>query len=465
MIGRSRDGGCGMLTGETTAIVLHSIATGYPDHALNVIATTDELDEAERSVLWAALVETDDGATQARRFGDALRSLGAERTLVNEAYRTAFYAGDAWKDLSANPLFAYVAANRGGSPIDKWPHYFPIYDRHLARFRASTARVLEIGVYRGGGLDLLRHYLGAGVRLVGIDIDPDVATLVGDRYPIEIGDQEDPEFLRGVAERHGPFDVVIDDGGHTMRQQITSIETLFPALVERGVYIVEDAHTSYWPEYADPSDSGPTLIDWVKSRIDDLHAHHHSRESELVTPWQTDLDGVHAYDSVVVLDRARRQAPFSELSGTSDYITTNRLAGLANIELLASREVALRRADEAVAEAARVAAQAEHLATEAEQRMAELESQAADAIAAATASAALDVDAASDEVRILRAELMATVEQRARLRADAVAIREELDDTNRKLAGSWGIIQEMRRSRSWRLTAPIRRVKSIFRGS
>ena len=53
-----------------------------------------------------------------------------------------------------------------------------------------------------------------------------------------------------MVDRYGPFDIIIDDGGHTMEQQIASIETLFPALNEGGVYLCEDTHTSYWESTA-----------------------------------------------------------------------------------------------------------------------------------------------------------------------------------------------------------------------
>lgn len=420
---RLDEGGANVLSSEALADVLHSVATGFLDHALNIIATSDEIDDTERSVLWAALSGTNDRSGKARRLGDALRALGAPRPLVNEAYRSAFYSSEEWKSLAANPLFAYFVANRGGTPLDKWTHYFPIYDRHLACFRGTPAHVLEIGVYRGGGLDMLRQYFGTDANLVGIDIDPSVVAALAGRHPVEVGDQEDPDFLLRVAARYGPFDVIIDDGGHTMRQQIASVETLFPHLADGGVYLVEDCHTSYWAEFADSSEPGRTLVAWIKDRIDDLHAYHHSVEPVLTYPWQTDLLAVHAYDSVIVLDKERRSPPFSDVSGTNDYINVGRDAGNANVALIATREAALQSA------------------TETESRIAE----------------------ASDELRILRGELMAANQNLGRLRADLDSTQEELDDTNAKLFGSWGIIQEMRQSRSWRLTAPIRRVKSVIR--
>ena len=451
-----------MLGSESVTNVLHALATGYTDRAVNVVAMSDELDEEARSVLWGALIEDQDPPAQARRFGDGLRSLGAPRHLVNECYRVSFYSGDEWKRLSGNPLFGFFTANRAGRPLDKWVHYFPIYDRHLERYRGLPIRVLEIGVYRGGGLELLHHYLGAEAHLVGIDIDEAAAQAVGDRYPVEIGDQEDPEFLRRVAERHGPFDVIIDDGGHRMRQQIVSVETLFPLLNDGGTYLVEDCHTSYWPEYADPEPDGPTFIRWLNDRIDDLHAYHYSPARHLDAPWQTSLAGLHLYDSVVVLDKERRWPPFSELSGTKEFINYTREVGALQLEVLATRDAAVAQAAEADARAVRATAEAD---TRMVQAAAEAEAQAAQAAAEAdarAAQAAADDQAAQEELRILRGELIDAKQRVGELHANLDAVNDEFTDTQSKLLGSWGIIQEMRRSTSWRAMAPLRRVKSIL---
>ena len=59
----------------------------------------------------------------------------------------------------------------------------------------------------------------------------------------------------------GPFDVVIDDGGHTTGQQIQSfLHLYFSAMKTDGIYIVEDLHTNYWPEYF-THPSGLTFVD------------------------------------------------------------------------------------------------------------------------------------------------------------------------------------------------------------
>lgn len=351
-----------MLSSESLANLLLEIATGYPDRARDLLETSEEIDGPARTVLIGALATEGDESVLARRLGDGLRSLGADRGMVNECYRVAFYAGEGWKALSGNPLFAYFAANKGGRPLDKWIHYFPIYDRHLAPYRGLPIRVLEIGVSRGGGLEMLRQYLGTDAHMVGIDIDEAARFSAGPGFVVEIGDQADPEFLMRVSRKHGPFDVVIDDGGHTMRQQITSVETLFPLLTQGATYLVEDCHTSYWPEYSGDGAGGQTFLAWVRDRTDDLNAHHFSRDLDLAAPWQTELAGLHVYDSIVILDKSRHVAPFCEVSGTSAYINSDRLSVTMEADLIATRKIAAARAASATAAAeARVAAMAEEV--------------------------------------------------------------------------------------------------------
>jgi hypothetical protein len=54
-------------------------------------------------------------------------------------------------------------------------------------------------------------------------------------------DQSSMQSLQRIGDKHGPFDFVIDDGGHTMKQQITSLATLWPYVKPGGIYVVEGA--------------------------------------------------------------------------------------------------------------------------------------------------------------------------------------------------------------------------------
>lgn len=147
-----------------------------------------------------------------------------------------------------NPLEQFFRANRGPL-IDKWIHYFDIYDRHLSPYRGRPITVVEFGVQHGGSMRMWRDYLGRKARIFGIDIDPRCAAVAAPGSEILIGDQSDPAFLASVRERVGTVDVLIEDGGHTMDQQLTTFREMWPAIGDGGVFLIEDLHTSYWPTY------------------------------------------------------------------------------------------------------------------------------------------------------------------------------------------------------------------------
>jgi threonine dehydrogenase-like Zn-dependent dehydrogenase len=78
-------------------------------------------------------------------------------------------------------------------------------------------------------------------KIVGMDIDPETVKHAEDRVFVEIGDQSSEKDLRRIADLHGPFHVINDDGGHRETDQIFTYKTLLPYVVPGGVYILEDA--------------------------------------------------------------------------------------------------------------------------------------------------------------------------------------------------------------------------------
>jgi len=134
--------------------------------------------------------------------------------------------------------YEYLFASHKGRQIDKWQHYFEIYDRHLGRYANQKVRVLEIGVDHGGSLQLWRRFFGKHAEIIGIDIRPECA-FEEDQIQIRIGDQTDVRFLDSLGE----FDIVIDDGSHVPAHQQISFMALWPKT--KGVYLIEDCHDRF----------------------------------------------------------------------------------------------------------------------------------------------------------------------------------------------------------------------------
>lgn len=69
-----------------------------------------------------------------------------------------------------------------------------------------------------------------------------------------IGDQSDFNLLKEIG-KTGPYDVIVDDGGHSRKQQIHSLIGLWPFLKPKGVYIIEDIFYSFVNEMNDYQES------------------------------------------------------------------------------------------------------------------------------------------------------------------------------------------------------------------
>ncbi|MEP0912055.1 glycosyltransferase [Leptolyngbya sp. GB1-A1] len=205
--------------------------------------------------------------------------------------------------------------------IHKWTHYFEIYDRHFSRFRNTNVCILEIGVYHGGSLQMWRNYFGPSAKIIGVDIDPRCKELEEEGIEIIIGDQEDREFLASLRSQLPPVDVLIDDGGHTMAQQIITFEELFPLVKEDGVYLCEDLHTSYWQEYGGGFRNPNSFIEYSKAFIDQINAWHSCDPGSFrVTNFTRSAYALHFYTSVLVIDKRSIPAPVDRMTGQPSFL-------------------------------------------------------------------------------------------------------------------------------------------------
>lgn len=210
----------------------------------------------------------------------------------------------------------------------KWRHYLPLYERYLERFRGTDCSYLEIGVFRGGSLDLFKRYLGEQAKIYGVDIDPACRAAVehnGHRF--FLADQSKPDQLQAVVRETGPVDIIVDDGGHTADQQITTFVTLFPFLKNGGVYVVEDLHTSFWLDYQ-RSRLGINFYDYAKGMVDKLSLWHMDREiaRRYQQPYEERqgrlvmenfvpmlISGIHFHDSMIVFEKNAVGEPINQL--------------------------------------------------------------------------------------------------------------------------------------------------------
>jgi hypothetical protein len=219
-----------------------------------------------------------------------------------EMMRSLQHFGDRPDDgHTPGPLEQMFWDNQGPA-VHKWLHYLPLYDRYLAPYRERPVRMLEIGVFKGGSLALWRRYLGPAATIFGIDIDPDCAAFDGQHGQVRIGSQDDPAFLADVIAEMGGVDIVLDDGSHDSRHIRTSFRALFPHLSDGGLYMIEDLHAAYWPDYSGGYDAPESFMNEVRMLIDDMHHWYHD-QGERIAAAAGHVAGLHIHDSLVVIEK------------------------------------------------------------------------------------------------------------------------------------------------------------------
>jgi hypothetical protein len=130
--------------------------------------------------------------------------------------------------------------------VDKaWYHgYTYFYEKYFSTYQNPS--IIEIGTAGHGSTQMFLDYFGE-CNLVGMDII-DYSDFKHPNFRFVNGDQNKTEDLRKLIETGQSFDIILDDGSHTMRQQI-AFGFLFPYLKTGGIYIIEDIHTSFNNSY------------------------------------------------------------------------------------------------------------------------------------------------------------------------------------------------------------------------
>ena len=141
-----------------------------------------------------------------------------------------------------NPLQNYFYNHKQGKGITKWDHYFDIYHHNFKKFVGGKIIILEIGVLKGGSLEMWRNYFGNNSKVLGVDISENCKKYENEYTEIIIGDQQDRNFWRNFKSNYPPIDILIDDGGHKPEQQINTFEEMFPHINPGGIYLCEDLH-------------------------------------------------------------------------------------------------------------------------------------------------------------------------------------------------------------------------------
>ncbi|CAG8961756.1 hypothetical protein HYFRA_00006299, partial [Hymenoscyphus fraxineus] len=182
-------------------------------------------------------------------------------------------------EKTERPSFTEIAMKWGTDKVTTHNYHY-MYEKYMEPIRDRKIKMLEIGLgcnmNYGPGMSYhtwLEFFPNVDMYYIEYDaacVERWSANLTNAK--IFTGDQASLPFLQHfITASGGAFDIIIDDGGHTMTQQITSLTTLFPIIKPGGIYFLEDLGTSYLSEYG-AVPGARTAMDMVTSLIHDLNA-------------------------------------------------------------------------------------------------------------------------------------------------------------------------------------------------
>ncbi len=157
----------------------------------------------------------------------------------------------------------------------KHSSYFQVYEKCFTPYINKPITFVEVGVLNGGSLFMWRKFFGPKARIIGVDFNPGARKWEKDGFEIHIGDQSSPVFWQEFFHKVGKVDILLDDGGHTNRQQIETVMQALPHIKDGGLIMVEDTHASYMPEFGNPSfnsftNFAKTVVDKINSRFPEV---------------------------------------------------------------------------------------------------------------------------------------------------------------------------------------------------
>ena len=118
--------------------------------------------------------------------------------------------------------------------------YLDTYERYVAPLKAKAKNVLEIGINSGHSI-LMWHDFFSQAKIYGVDINDAPSFLNKERITCYKQDAYSMKFITDEFINKGiKFDLIIDDGPHTMESWRFFAKNYIPLLNTDGVAIIED---------------------------------------------------------------------------------------------------------------------------------------------------------------------------------------------------------------------------------
>ena len=117
-------------------------------------------------------------------------------------------------------------------------NYGNFYERFLKKFKNKKINILEIGAFKGNATASFFFYF-KNSKIYSSDLYPDLFRYKSERITNFKLDNSKEKELANLPKKI-KYDIIIEDAGHYLKDQIISVFKLFPKLNKQGFFVVEE---------------------------------------------------------------------------------------------------------------------------------------------------------------------------------------------------------------------------------
>lgn len=150
--------------------------------------------------------------------------------------------------LCVNKTIREILEENPDLPTDKNYNYFEyrhsyfdnFYENEFSKYQNKSVNLCEIGVEKGATFFIWNRYFHKDSNLLGIDNNFQVDTKYYEQNFNNVRYIFNNAYDLDLVNKLNNFDIIIDDGPHTLESQIDCLKLYFPKLNDGGVLIIED---------------------------------------------------------------------------------------------------------------------------------------------------------------------------------------------------------------------------------
>ena len=156
------------------------------------------------------------------------------------------------KDLGK--LFDFFNSDKGNQFENQYAHpskrtsskikghgYSIFYQKYFENLRSNNLKILEVGSFHGNASAALYFYFKKS-KLFAADIYPDLFRYRSNRIEnFYVNSSDENSIQKNIIDKFSDnFDIIIEDAGHALKDQIISLFMLFKKLNSGGLFIIEE---------------------------------------------------------------------------------------------------------------------------------------------------------------------------------------------------------------------------------